>query len=326
MAVFPTRRPQPAAPPLLLAALGGNALLRRGEPPTPAAQAAAARAAAASIARAARAAGPGTRIVMTHGNGPQVGLLATALPTTPLDVLDAQTAGWLGVVLANALDKALIAESGKGDGSVYERAAVVVTRVAVDAGDPALLTPSKPVGPVLTPAQADAARSAGFAVVAEPGGGARRAVPSPTPVAVLEAASLRLLADAGVPLVCGGGGGVPVVVRGDGSVEGVDAVIDKDALSALLATSLGASALLLLTDEAAVWDPDAWLEGRRVPVASPLTAADADALAERLPAGSMRPKVRAAAAFARGGGVAAIGGLGDADRLLSGEIGTLVVA
>ena len=311
--------PPPATTPILVAALGGNALQKRGAPPSRHAQAEAAAIAAKAVASL--AASQAARVVLTHGNGPQVGALARALPDSPLDELDAATEGTLGVVLACALDSALAAARVPPPPS-----ACVVTRVVVDPADPAFRRPTKPVGPVLSKEAADAAAAAGEPLVQEPTG-ARRVVASPAPRAIVELEALRALVDAGVPTICAGGGGVPVVEGEGRRFEGVAAVIDKDAASALLATALGASTLLLLTDAPCVYDPDRWPD-ERVPVASPLTAADAAALAARLPEGSMGPKLAAAASFVAASGgraVAAIGALEDAERLVGGEVGTLVV-
>ena len=311
--------PAPTTTPILVAALGGNALQKRGAPPSRQAQAEAAAVAANAVASL--AASQAARAVLTHGNGPQVGALARALPDSPLDELDAATEGTLGVVLACALDAALAAARVPAPPS-----ACVVTRVVVDPADPEFQRPTKPVGPVLTQEAADAAAAAGEPLVHEPTG-ARRVVASPSPRAIVELEALRALVDAGVPTICAGGGGVPVVESEGRRFQGVAAVVDKDAASALVATALGATTLLLLTDAPCVYDPDRW-PGERVPVPSPLTAADAAALASRLPEGSMGPKLAAAAAFvaASGGrGVAAIGALEDAEKLVGGVAGTLVV-
>lgn len=310
--------PSVAPPPLVVAAVGGNALQIRGRPPTRESQAAAAAVAANAVAGL--AASMPARVLVTHGNGPQVGALAAALPDAPLYELDAATEGTLGVVLACALDAALAAA-----GVAAPPTTVVVTRVVVDGGDPGFRNPTKPVGPVLSPAAAAAATAAGVPLVQEPTGGARRVVASPAPLDIVEIASVRALADAGVPVVACGGGGVPVTRDGAERLTGVPAVVDKDAASALLAARLGATALLLLTDAPCVYDPDGWPD-RAVPVPSPLTPAAARALAARLPAGSMAPKVAAAAAFVEAtGGVAAIGELGAAGSLLGeGGVGTVV--
>lgn len=293
--------------------------MKRGQPPSREAQSVAAREAAAAVARLAAAADVPPRIVVTHGNGPQVGALARAQPDTPLDDLDAQTEGAIGVMLANALDAAL-----RDAGVAAPPSACVVTRVRVDAADPAFARPTKPVGPVLSEEAAAAAAAAGEALVREPTG-ARRVVASPRPRAIVEIDALQALVGLGIPTICCGGGGVPVIEDQGGHFRGVAAVIDKDAASALAAVALGASTLLLLTDAPCVYDPARW-PGEEVPVPSPMTAAAAAALAQKLPEGSMGPKLAAAAEFARSGGRACIGALQDAERLVAGEVGTMIVS
>jgi carbamate kinase len=299
---------------LVVAALGGNALLRRGEPLTAEAQRLAARAAAASLAPV-----TATRpLVVTHGNGPQVGLLALheeaykELPPAPLDVLVAETEGSIGYVLEQELDNVL------RDRDV----AAILTRTVVDADDPAFAAPSKPIGPTYTEEEARALADERGWAIAPDGADWRRVVPSPEPRRIVQTGTIRLLVEAGIVTVCVGGGGIPVVEEPDGTLRGVEAVVDKDLASALLAESLGADVLLLLTDV------DAVVEGWGTPQARPIRRADPGSLrALDLAAGSMGPKVEAACRFAeRSGGRALIGRLDRVEALLDGSAGTVVDA
>jgi carbamate kinase len=297
----------------VVAGLGGNALLQRGEPLTHEAQRRNVQRAALVLAAAARE----HELVVTHGNGPQVGLLALQDLAVPelggftLDVLSAETEGMIGYLLARELGSEL------PDRPVVS----LLTQVEVDREDPAFLNPSKPVGPVMSKQQADAlAQAKGWSVAAD-GEGYRRVVPSPRPLRVLEIETVRLLLEAGTVVICAGGGGVPVIFDPFGRVHGVDAVVDKDHSTALVAEALGADALLFLTDVAGVMadfgTPHARLLERVTPVE--LRALD-------LPEGSMGPKAEAAGVFVeRTGGFAAIGALEDASAVLRGEAGTRVV-
>ncbi len=295
-------------------ALGGNALLRRGEPMTAERQRANVARAAASIAEVIRA---GHRVVVTHGNGPQVGLLALqseaylAESAFPLDVLGAETEGMIGYLIEQELENALEREA---------QIATLLTQIEVDPNDPAFAAPTKPIGPFYAKEQAEeiaAARGWSFVAV---GDNWRRVVPSPKPLRLLELRALRLLVDQGVVVICAGGGGVPVVRRADGGLIGVEAVIDKDHASALLAAAIDADALLLLTDVDGVYDGWETPEARLIAQASP-----SEMQARRFAAGSMGPKVEAACAFVEEtGGLAAIGALEEAARVLAGERGTRI--
>ena len=297
----------------VVVALGGNALLRRGQR----ADAGKQRANVAAAVRAIAGLAGEHELVVTHGNGPQVGLLALQaeayrdVAPYPLDVLGAESEGMIGYVLEQELMNALPGRP----------VATLLTQMRVDAGDPAFAHPSKPIGPIYDRATAERLAGERGWSIAPDGQSYRRVVPSPEPREVLELDTIRRLVDAGVLVVCGGGGGIPVVVDGDGRIDGVEAVVDKDLAAALLAERLGASALLLLTDVPAVVDgwggPDPTAIGR----------ATAAWLRERdFAAGSMGPKVEAACRFVETtGGRAAIGALDDAARLLTGEAGTLVV-
>ncbi|MCD2175763.1 carbamate kinase [Rhizobium sp. C4] len=298
---------------LVVAALGGNALLRRGEALTAEAQRKNVQVVARSLAAIIRA---GHRLVVTHGNGPQVGLLALQGAAYkpdeayPLDVLGAETEGMIGYMIEQELENAL---------DHTRPVATVLTQVIVDPKDPAFGKPGKFVGPVYEQAEAESRAKAAGWTVARDGDKWRRVVPSPKPVEIPDWKVLKLLLDNGVIVVCTGGGGIPVVRRNDGSLLGIEAVIDKDAASALLARSLGADALLLLTDVAAVFRD--FGSGNAVAIAE-LTPEAARTLGA--PEGSMRPKLIAAADFAEAGGFAAIGRLEDAEGILNGHAGTRI--
>jgi carbamate kinase len=294
----------------VVVALGGNALLPRGEPLEPERQRAAAERAARALALVAAA----HDLVVTHGNGPQVGLLALqagdGANAFPLDVLDAESEGMIGYVLEQELANALPGRE----------VVTVLTRVRVDEHDLAFLRPTKPIGPVYDEDTARAlADRRGFAIGRD-GDGWRRMVASPQPVAILPLRSIERLLDAGVIVVCAGGGGIPVVTRADGSARGVAAVIDKDTVSALLAIELGADVLVLCTDQPGVYDrfgaPDATVMG---------TATPETLRRMHFAPGSMGPKVDAVARFVEAtGGRAAIGALEDAKGLVDGSAGTQV--
>jgi carbamate kinase len=294
-------------------ALGGNALIQQGDRGTAAGQAARLREAAASLAPL--FAEP--RLVITHGNGPQVGneLLrqeraADEVPPLPLYLAVAQTQAEIGALIEAELRPV----AGRP-------VACLLTHVVVAEDDPAFGRPTKPIGPFYSSEQAGVLEhQRGWPLVEEPGRGWRRAVASPTPLEVVELGQIRALLDSGaVPVACGGGG-IPVVRR-EGRLQGVEAVIDKDRASALLAAALGGERLLILTDVAAV------KRGFGTPDEEPvreLTAEEAEALAPELAEGSMRPKVEAAAALARAGGEAIITALDRIEDALAGRAGTRI--
>ncbi len=298
----------------VVAALGGNALLRRGEPIDPRSQARNVAEAAALLAEIATE----HDLVVTHGNGPQVGLLAAqseSLPDTdpfPLDVLGAETEGMIGYLLARELRGRL----------PKREVASLLTQVVVDAEDPAFERPSKPIGVFYDAAQADRlADTKGWTFVRDASGSFRRVVASPEPSEIVELEVVRLLVSAGVVVTCAGGGGIPVARNDDGTFRGLEAVVDKDLASALLAAELGADFLMLLTDQPGVF-PD-WPDTtsgvlRRVP---------AEALRDNaFEAGTMAPKVEAACRFAAAAGApAAIGELAEAVEILAGDAGTHVL-
>lgn len=299
---------------LVVAALGGNALLKRGEPLTAKNQRANVRTAAVALAEIVRA---GHRLVITHGNGPQVGLLALQGAaykpdeTFPLDVLGAETGGMIGYMIEQELENAL-------DHS--HAVATLLTQVLVDGKDPAFQNPTKFIGPVYEREEAEARAKAAGWTIAQDGDKWRRVVPSPVPREIPDMRVLKLLLDQGVVVICTGGGGIPVLRQKDGSLTGIEAVIDKDAASALLAGQLQADALLLLTDVNAVYRDFGTDNQERIETLTPDEARALD-----LPAGSMGPKMEAAAAFAAQGGLAGIGRLDQAVDILERRAGTCVL-
>jgi carbamate kinase len=294
-----------------IVALGGNALLRRGEP----AEAATQRAHVLEAAPALAALAAREELVITHGNGPQVGLLALeadaykAVAPYPLDVLGAESQGMIGYMLAQALG-----------GELPDRDVVaVLTQVLVDPDDPAFARPTKPIGPVYGEDEARELAAARGWTIAPDGEHFRRVVASPKPQGIVELDAIERLVDAGCTVVCAGGGGIPVVPDG-GGLRGVEAVIDKDLTAALLAEELGAERLVVLTDVSHVerdWG---------TPRAAPIHAATPGEL-RGLPfaSGSMGPKIEAACGFVeRTGGEAVIGSLAELDLVARGRAGTRI--
>jgi carbamate kinase len=300
---------------LVVVALGGNALLRRGDPADVEVQ----RANVTTAVRAIVELASEHDVVVTHGNGPQVGLLALqgeAYPAAkpyPLDVLGAETEGMIGYLLDQELVNRL-----KGRRPV----ATLLTQVIVDDGDPAFRRPEKFVGPVYQDAMAHKLAADRGWTIAPDGRAWRRVVPSPEPRSIVELGTINLLLDAGVLVICAGGGGIPVVIDREGRLRGVEAVIDKDRAAALLAEGLAADALLMLTDVPAVQ------AGYGSPNARDLDDVRVDDLRGiAFAPGSMGPKVEAACRFAeRTGGIAGIGELADAAAILRGERGTRIRA
>ena len=297
----------------LVVALGGNALLHRGERPDATVQLKHVRAAAEVLAPLANE----HELIICHGNGPQVGLLALeseADPSIsrayPFDALGAQTQGMIGYWLSQSLHNA------GAVGPVLS----IITQVRVDALDPAFASPSKFVGSVYSREQAgNLAAARGWSVAAD-GLGWRRVVPSPEPQDIVELSSMAALLGQHTTLICGGGGGAPVVQEAGGQLRGVEAVVDKDLTSALLAISLEADMLLILTDVSAVMIEYGTTRQ------TALRHADLDELETMsFPAGSMGPKVEACRRFvAATGNPAAIGSIKDAPLLLTGEAGTRI--
>ena len=299
---------------LVVAALGGNALLQRGEPLTAEAQRANVATAAASLARIIEA---GHQLVVTHGNGPQIGLLALQGAAYkpdevfPLDVLGAETDGMIGYLIEQELENAL----------GHDRpVATLLTQVEVDPKDPAFARPTKFIGPVYDKAEAERLAQARSWSIAADGAHWRRVVPSPMPMDIPDLRVLQLLLEQDVTLICAGGGGIPVVRRPDGSLIGIEAVIDKDHATALLAHKLNADALLLLTDVEAVFRDFGTEAQSAIDRITPEDAGHLD-----LPDGSMAPKVAAAATFVSGRNrFACVGRLEDALAMLQGRAGTMI--
>ncbi|MEO8969573.1 MAG: carbamate kinase [Solirubrobacteraceae bacterium] len=293
-------------------ALGGNALLRRGEPLEAESQASAARNAAVLLARVAAI----QQLIVTHGNGPQVGLLAlmsdayTETAPYPLDVLDSETEGQIGYVLELELSNAI----------PNQKTVAVLTRVVVDSDDPAFSDPSKFIGPIYSESEAQSVAEHHGWTVKRDGQSWRRVVPSPQPQRIVQLDAIECLADAGFLVVCTGGGGIPVVEDHRGHHRGVEAVIDKDLASARLAIDLHANTLVLATDVDAVY------EGFGTPAQRPIAhATPARLRSAQFAAGSMAPKVEAVCRFVeRTGGRGVIGGLHQIDALFSGHAGTQV--
>ncbi|WP_176080007.1 carbamate kinase [Paraburkholderia tropica] len=297
----------------IVIALGGNALLRRGEPMTAENQRENVRLAATQIAQIA----PGNELVIAHGNGPQVGLLALQgeackdVPGYPLDVLGAQTEGMIGYMIEQELGNLL----------PYEVPfATLLTQVEVDANDPAFQHPSKPIGPVYTKEEAEKlAVERGWAIAPD-GDKFRRVVASPRPKHIFEIRPVKWLLERGTIVICAGGGGIPTLYGEGHKLGGVEAVIDKDVCSALLAQELQADMLIIATDVNAAYVD--W----NTPSQKAIASAHPDEL-EKLgfAAGSMGPKIMAAAEFARNTGKdAVIGALADIVAITEGKAGTRV--
>ena len=299
----------------VVAALGGNALLERGEPPDSGIQQGHITSAVAALAPVAR----DHELIITHGNGPQVGLLAMESARDPaltrpypFDVLGAQTQGMIGYWLVQALQNALPGRL----------AGCLICRTLVAADDPAFEHPVKFVGPVYDAATARELAARYGWQVRQDGAAWRRVVPSPEPVELLDLPLIRALLAAGAIVVCSGGGGVPVARDSAGTLRGVEAVVDKDLTAALLARLVRAEALLLLTDVESVQENFGTDHAQPIHLATP-----GELRARPFPAGSMGPKVDAACRFAEAtGAMAAIGRLDDAEALLQRKAGTIVAS
>jgi carbamate kinase len=302
----------------VVAALGGNALLRRGQPLTAENQ-------RENVARACAALAPLAReheLVVSHGNGPQVGLLAlqgaayTKVETYPLDVLDAQTQGMIGYLIMQELGNQLPFE---------KHLATFLTMIEVDPADPAFGNPTKPIGPLYGADEAQALAAEKGWTFKPDGDSMRRVVPSPQPKRIFGVEPVRWLLERGCVVICAGGGGIPTIYADDAvpagrRLTGVEAVIDKDLASALLAADLEADALLIVTDVDAVYTDWGTPQQRAIRDATPESLADS-----RFAEGSMAPKVRAACNFVeQTGAFAAIGSIDDAEALLAGGAGTCV--
>lgn len=299
---------------MLVIALGGNALLQRGQPLTAEVQLGNVRRAAIALAELAKH----DSIVVTHGNGPQVGLLALqaeaykSVPPYPLDVLGAESEGMIGYLIEQELRNCLPSQ----------QMVTLLTQVEVDAQDPAFDNPTKFIGPEYEEAEAQQIAAEHGYAIAPDGKAYRRVVPSPKPVTILELSVIQHLVSHDVLVICTGGGGIPVVRNQQGKFQGVEAVIDKDLATAQLAIELGADLLLLLTDVDAVYTN--WEK----PDAQPLHQVTSSQMrAYTFAPGSMGPKVEAACRFVeQTGGKAGIGNLEQATEIFKGRVGTQIRA
>ena len=295
----------------VVVALGGNALLQRGQPLTAENQ-------RRNVAIAAKALAPlahDYQLVVSHGNGPQVGLLSLQsaayeeVEEYPLDILGAQTEGMIGYIIEQELGNLLPME---------EPLATILTMVEVDPEDPAFDNPTKPIGPVYSEQEAKTlAKQRGWSI-ARDGKHWRRVVASPEPQRIFEMRPIHWLLENGATVICAGGGGIPTVYKPDGTLEGVEVVIDKDRASALLAIELDAGLLILATDTDGVYLDWGTEDARRIERATP------DQMEQyEFEEGSMGPKVEAACDFVRrSGGRAVIGALSDMQGMVAGTAGT----
>ncbi len=297
----------------IVIALGGNALLQRGQPMTAENQRANIRLASERIAKVA----DGNQLVIAHGNGPQVGLLAlqaaayTEVEPYPLDVLGAQTDAMIGYVIEQELGNLLPFE---------QPLATMLTMIEVDPADPAFANPTKPIGPIYDKETAEKLAAEEGWSIAPDGDKFRRVVASPKPKRIFEIRPIRMLVEAGVIVVCAGGGGIPTMYDKDRKLQGVEAVIDKDLAASLLAQELEADLLVIATDVDGVYLNWGKPDQERLGSVTPDEMAGMD-----LPKGSMGPKVSAACEFARAtGNEAVIGSLADIDQIVRGTAGTRV--
>ena len=295
-------------------ALGGNALLKRGQPLTAENQ-------RRNVAIAAEALAPlahDYQLVISHGNGPQVGLLSLQsaayeeVEEYPLDILGAQTEGMIGYMIEQELGNLLPME---------EPLATILTMVEVDPEDPAFDNPTKPIGPVYNEQEAKTlAKQKGWSVAPD-GEYWRRVVASPEPQRIFEMRPIHWLLENGTTVICAGGGGIPTVYKPDGTLEGVEVVVDKDRASALLAFELDAGLLILATDTDGVYLDWGTEDARRIERVTPEQIEQYE-----FEEGSMKPKVEAACGFVRrSGGRAVIGSLTDMQGMVAGTAGTQFV-
>jgi carbamate kinase len=296
--------------PLAVVALGGNALLPAGSPVTMKVQRERAALTAAALEPLSRT----HRLVITHGSGPQTGELADRFASpggftdTTLDVIDAEIEGMLGYVLVQALSNAFTCD-----------VVAILTQVLVSATDPAFSSPTKPIGTAMDAAHSAAAEKLHGWTMVERKNGFRRVVASPAPIEIIELNALKALIEIDIVPICVGGGGIPVVRSGD-QLSGIEGVIDKDLASSLLARSLGADSLVLLTDVEGLWENWGKPDARLVRHSSATWASQLE-----LESGSMEPKVRACVDFAKATGHAAfIGSLTDAINVVEGKSGTCI--
>lgn len=298
--------------PVLVIALGGNALLKRGEPLEAENQ----RQNVSNVAEMISRITDDWRIVVTHGNGPQIGLLALqaaadqSVKPYPLDVLGAESEGMIGYMIQQELTNFL------PDMAI----ATLLTQVSVDPEDAAFGQPDKPIGPTYSEEDARRLSSERGWAIARDGDGFRRVVASPEPRQILELDAIELLLKAGVLVICAGGGGIPVFISEDCAVRGIEAVIDKDRSSALLALELGAERLVILTDVDAVYTDWGQEDARAIRIAGPNPLGNYD-----FEPGTMSPKVEAACRFVETSGhLASIGALEDLPSILVGKAGTQI--
>lgn len=302
----------------IVVALGGNALLKRGEPMTAQNQSANIRLAAEQLAKVK----PKNELIISHGNGPQVGLLAlqhaayyaqdSKIEPYPLDVLVSQTVGMIGYMLQQELTNLLPATPTQ----------TLVTQVIVDEHDPAFSKPSKPIGQVYTQTEAEKlAAEKGWTVMPD-GQYYRRAVPSPKPQDVTGINAVKALLAQDHIVICGGGGGVPCVKNAQGQLTGVEAVVDKDLATAVIANQLDADLFIIATDVNAACVNFQKEGERKIAKANPVAL---EALSAEFAAGSMGPKVQAVINFVKATGKdAAIGSLADIEDIVAGKSGTRV--
>lgn len=304
--------------PLALIALGGNALIQKGQRGTAEEQFANLRVPMRQIARLSRS----HRIVITHGNGPQAGNLllqqesCAEVPNMPLEIIVAMTQGQIGYMIESSLDRALM-EIGIMDEQLFVS---LISYVVVDENDPAFRTPTKPIGPFYTPEQA---KGLPYTLV-QTEKGFRRVVASPRPLAIVEHREIERLIGMGFIVICCGGGGIPVI-RKERKFRGVDAVIDKDLASSVLAREIRADAFLIASDVPGV-SIDRGKPGERLLGRTPASELERHQAAGQFPAGSMGPKVQAILEFHRATGKRGIiCHVEDIERAVLGETGTEIV-
>lgn len=302
--------------PTAVVAFGGNALLRRGQELTMETQIRNAHEAALAVREFLKT--TKAKVCITHGNGPQVGLLAAQDDSIPLDILDAETEGQIGYILELELENVL----------EEQEVVTLLTQTIVDANDPAFRKPTKYIGKWYDASESEEMmkleRTKGWRF-ARSGDKWRRVVASPKPKGIVEAHAVSILLNAGVIVICCGGGGIPVAYEKESKIRryGLEAVVDKDLASAVVAIDVGAETLIMLTDAEAVYDPELW-PGEKVPLPSPIKCESI--MAKSFEEGSMKPKVEAACNFVRNtGGRAAIGSMTKLSEILKGNTGTIIV-
>lgn len=297
----------------IVVALGGNALLKRGQPLTQENQRTNIKQAATQIAQVI----DNNSIIITHGNGPQVGLLAQQSlnqnneQAYPLDVLDSQTEGMIGYVIEQEMNNAL---------STNTDVVTLLTQVVVDINDVAFLHPTKPIGAVFSEEQAKILADKYNWSIAADGEFFRRVVPSPKPQSIIELNAIRLLVDQGIIVICAGGGGIPVHINSEGKYNGVEAVIDKDHCSSLLANKIDADLLVIATDVEGIF-----LDWKTPDQRQCFNVTPKELSQYTFPEGSMGPKVQAACDFVTTTGKrAVIGSLGSINEIIAGTAGTQI--